>query len=116
MPVAFSLPPWVTFERFIMAKSNQQIIDEITAHIQKRGGAYGTWYVSTGQGARGCPFGDHQVKKRGDRWIRRRAQSSAAAHEVADYLVHTLATDGQTGGDEAADLVYAYRKAPHTRP
>ena len=37
-----------------MAKSKQQIIDEITAHIQKRGGAFPDWYVGTGSTARNC--------------------------------------------------------------
>jgi hypothetical protein len=99
-----------------MARSKQQIIDDIKAHIQKRGGSFGAWYVSTTKDARTRLFGEHHVKQKGDRWIRRKAGSSETAREVAEHLVRTLATDGKADGDASADMVYAYRKAPHTRP
>ena len=100
-----------------MAKNKQQIIDEITAHIEKRGGAYPDWYVGIGTEARDLLFSDHKVQKKGDRWIHRRATSAKEACEVKDYFVSTLAADGPRGkADADADAVYAYKKTSHTEP
>ncbi len=100
-----------------MAKSKQQIIDEITAHIQKRGGAFPDWYVGTGSTARNRLFRGHKVRQKGDRWIHRRADSPQAAREVENYFVSTLSTDGPAApGGDAAVAVYAYKKSPHTKP
>ena len=100
-----------------MTKSKQQIIDDITAHIQKRGGAYGDWYVGISSHARDRLFSAHKVHEKGDRWIHRRAPSQEAAREIENYFLSNLAADGHTAeGENSASTVYAYRKAPHTMP
>lgn len=100
-----------------MVKNNQQIIEDIRMHMQKRGGEYGEWYVGVGTSARDSLFNEHHVKQKGDRWILRRADSARAAREVLDYFANILATDGPAApGDVAADAVYAYRKTAHTKP
>lgn len=99
-----------------MAKSKQQIIEEITTHIRKRGGKPGTWYVGTSDDPRALLFDRHKVKEKGDRWIRRRAQSAIVAREVQQHFVSVLATDGKAALEDSARMVYAYKKAPHTRP
>lgn len=99
-------------------KSKEQIIEDIRAHMQKRGGAYGDWFVGIGVRGREQLFQDHGVREKGDRWILRRADSPRVAHDVLDYFVNILATDtaeeDPAGG--AARVVYAYRKSEHTRP
>ncbi len=97
-------------------KSKQQIIEDIATHIRKRGGHADTWFVGTSPDARAALFGQHKVKEKGDRWIGRRADSAVAAREVQRHFIDTLATDGKAVFDEAADMVYAYKKAPHTWP
>ena len=97
-------------------KSKQQIIEDITTHIQKRGGHPDTWYVGTSADVRSALFGQHKVKEKGDRWIGRRADSAVAAREVQRHFIDALATDGKAETDESADIVYAYKKAPHTWP
>lgn len=100
-----------------MPKSNQQIIQDIQGHIRKRGGDYGDWFVGVGSSARHSLFEDHRVREKGDCWILRRAGSAKAAREILSYFSTVLATDCQAGnGGEAADAVYAYRKAAHTKP
>lgn len=100
-----------------MAKSKEQIIGDITKHIQTRGGSYRDWYVGIGSDARDRLFTTHEVRQKTDRWILRRADSPEAAREVAAYFTGTLAADGQADAtDGAADAVYAYRKSAHTRP
>jgi len=110
-----------------MTKSKEQIIEDIRAHIQKRGGGYDEWFIGTGDAARECLFKNHGVKEKGDRWILRRADSTRTAHDVVDYFVNILSMDYSQAADAAvagtatataapADAVYAYRKAGHTRP
>lgn len=100
-----------------MAKSKQEIIDEIKTHIRERGGGYSAWYVGISKDAKDRLFNGHSVKEKGDMWIYRTASSSQVARDVEDNFVNTLNTDGETGGgDNTSDMVYAYKKAAHTNP
>jgi len=100
-----------------MARTKEQIIGDITRHIQTRGGSYRDWYVGVGTDARDRLFTTHEVRPKVDRWILRRAESPEAAREVATYFTGTLAVDGKLDPDDgAADAVYAYRKSAHTKP
>lgn len=100
-----------------MAKSKQEIISDIEGFMQKRDGGYSAWYVGISKDARDRLFEGHNVSEKGDWWIYRQASSSQVAREIEDYFVNTLGTDGAVGGgDEAADMVYAYKKAAHTDP
>jgi hypothetical protein len=100
-----------------LVKSKEQIIEDIRTHMRRRGGEYGDWFVGIGAKPRDCLFQEHHVKRDGDHWIFRRADSSRTAHDVLDYFVSILATDyGDGTGDGSASGVYAYRKSDHTRP
>ncbi len=100
-----------------MAKTKQEIISLIDAHIQKGGGGYGAWYVGIASDARDRLFSDHRVKEHSDGWIHEPCSSSTVAREIEDYFVNKQGTDGGTGGGDAStDVVYAYKKAPHTDP
>ena len=100
-----------------MAKSKQEIIDDIKSHMQERGGKYSDWYVGISKDARDRLFNGHGVKEKKDVWIYSKASSSQTAREIEDYFVNTLGTDGGAGGgDETSDMVYAYKKARHTNP
>jgi len=100
-----------------MAKSKQEIIDAIDAYISKGGGGYSVWYVGISSDAKDRLFTEHRVRVKGDLWICDQASSSQEAREIEDYFVNTLGTEGATGGgDYTTDMVYAYKKAPHTDP
>ena len=100
-----------------MAKTKEELIAAINAYMQKGGGVYKAWYVGISKDAKDRLFNGHSVKENGDWWIYDRAISSTVAREVEDYYVNRMGTDGGTGGgDYTADMVYAYKKAPHTRP
>ena len=100
-----------------MPNTNQEIIDAFKEHIGNGGGGYGAWYVGVSKDARDRLFNGHQVKESGDWWIYRQAVSAQAARNIEDYFVTTLrASGGPGGGDQTADMVYAYKKAPHTNP
>lgn len=100
-----------------MPKSKQEIINDIKGHITKGGGGSKAWYVGISRDARDRLFNEHKVREKGDWWIFRTASSSQVAREIEDYFVNILGTDGATGGgDEAADMIYAYKKALHTDP
>lgn len=100
-----------------MVKNKQEIIADINEHIRKGGGGYSAWYVGISQDARDRLFNAHNVKEKGDWWIHRQCSSAGVAREIEAYYINTLGTDGGTGGgDETADMVYAYKKAVHTNP
>lgn len=100
-----------------MAKSKEEIINDIKAHIKKRGSPYSSWYVGISKDARDRLFSGHKVKEKDDYWIYRQAGSTQTAREIEDYFVNTLGTDGGPGGgDEDADMVYAYKKENYTDP
>lgn len=100
-----------------MAQNKQKIISDIQEHIQKGGGGYRAWYVGISKDARNRLFNEHKVKEKGDWWLYRTASSSQIAREIEDYFVNTLNTDGgASGGDETADMVYAYKQVAHTDP
>lgn len=100
-----------------MAKNKQEIIDEFKAHIDREGGPYDTWYVGISSDARERLLRGHKVREKGNWWIYEEANSNQAAREVEDYFVNTLGTDGGPGGgDETANMVYAYKKRSYTDP
>ena len=98
-----------------MAESKKEIIDAIESYIQKGGGGYDAWYVGISNDARYRLFNGHGVREEGDYWIYKQAGSSEIARDIESYFVYTRGTDGGTGGgDETADMVYAYKKSAHT--
>jgi len=100
-----------------MAQSKQSIINDIREHIEKGGGGYNAWYVGISRNARDRLFSGHKVKEKDDWWIYRQANSWNVAKEIKRHFVNNLGADGTaSGGGEASDKVYAYRKAPHTAP
>ena len=100
-----------------MAKSKQEIIDEIKAHIQKEGSGYRNWYVGISEDARDRLFNGHRVPKADAWWILREASSASVAREVEEYFVSTLGTDGAPGGgSDKSNQVYAYKKTSVTNP
>jgi hypothetical protein len=99
-----------------MAKTAQQIYDEIKAFIDKRGEPYSNWYAGIATNARKRLFEEHNVSEKDDPWIWHRCSSDQAARNVEGALLK-LGCDGDTGGgDESTTSVYAYLKSSHTNP
>lgn len=100
-----------------MSASKQDIIAAFEEHIKKGGGGYSAWYVGVSKDARDRLFNGHGVRENDDWWIYKQATSSQIARDIEYYFVYIRGTDGSTGGgDETADMVYAYKKAAHTNP
>ncbi len=98
-------------------QSNQQIVNDIEAYIQRNGGPYRAWYVGIAKDARSRLFSDHGVREHGGTWIYAQAASSADARAIEQYFIEQRGTDGGPGGGDATtDMVYAYKKGPGTRP
>jgi len=99
-----------------MAATKQQVIADIRAYIEQRGGAYRGWYVGIASDPRARLFRDHGVDEKDDMWIYRECESSVLAREVEELFVKVLGTDGGLGGGDASTrCVYAYLKTTHTR-
>ncbi len=100
-----------------MPKTKSEIISEIKSHIDGSEAPYHRWYVGISKDARDRLFNGHGVNEKGDYWIYRQAISSQSARDVEVYFVAVLKTDGGPGGgDDTADMVYAYLKCAHTMP
>ncbi len=100
-----------------MLKGKQEIIDDIKGHIDRSRAPYSSWYVGISKDARDRLFSDHKVNEKDAWWIYRQTSSTQIAREIEDYFVNTLDTDGGPGGgDEDADMVYAYWKENYTDP
>ncbi len=100
-----------------MPQDKQKIIDDIKKYKLKSKGDYSLWYVGVSNDARKSLFKEHKVKEKGDRWIYKTAITTDIAREVEKHFLIVLGTDGIIGsGEEAARMVFAYRKAMHTDP
>lgn len=100
-----------------MPKSKEEIMREIKEYIERCGGGYSEWYVGISKDARKRLFVDHNVNEKEDYSISIPVGSTQVARIVEHYFVSFLGTDGGPGGgDEDADMVYAYKKQPHTDP
>ena len=94
----------------------QAVVDQIAAHIQKQGGNLSDWYAGITADVDQRVFGDHAVPKK-DHWrIHRQANSSNAARAAEKALLDWGCDGGDGGGDDRSVFVYAYLKAPFTRP
>lgn len=100
-----------------MAKTEQEIKQEIKDYMKKWGGSISSWYVGISEEPKNRLFNGHSVKEKGDAWIYITASSSEAARRIEKYFTDVLGTDGDIGGgDEDANAVYAYKKDSHTSP
>lgn len=101
-----------------MATSTQDIISILVAFMHEHGGPDESWYVGLACDPRVALFEIHGVREETDHWLFKGAFTVYAARRVHDQIRSHLGTDGSPigSGDHDATHVYAYQKAPHTRP
>ncbi|BAS29188.1 hypothetical protein [Limnochorda pilosa] len=97
-----------------MAKTKQEIIDDITAHF--KGQAYRNCYVGITAGVDTRLFGDHNVSRDNGHWIHRTASSHTVARDVEKHFLDAGMDGGGGGGSDDSRIVYAYKKTSSTRP
>lgn len=99
-----------------MGKSKQEIIEDIKNLIKKGGGPFIMWYVGISKDV-SARLAQHGITEKDAWYICRKAESSTIAREIEEYFVEFFGTNGFSGGgDKTADIVYAYKKEPHTNP
>lgn len=101
-----------------MATSEEAIKKKIKEHIDKEGSGYPAWYAGISNDAERRLFDEHGVpREKGKAWyIWDTASSNAVARRVEQYLIG-LGCDGAAGGgEEDANMVYAYKKTASTDP
>ena len=97
-----------------MAKSKQEIINDITNHF--RGISYKNCYIGITSNIESRLFGDHNVSRENGHWIYRTASSASVAREIEQYFLDKGMDGGSGGGDENSRIVYAYKKTSTTNP
>ena len=98
-----------------MAKSKEEIIEDIEGHMAKRGGDIDDWYVGIAADPSERLFDEHLVDKKKGAWIYRTASSDSVARTIEKYFLDMGARGGTGGGDEESTAVYAYKITSSTR-
>ncbi len=99
-----------------MAKTAQQIYNEIIAYVNSGGGGYSTWYAGITSNIDSRLFGDHGVSQQNGLWIWRQASSATSARNVEDALLKAGFDGGPGGGDDDCTNIYCYKKTSITVP
>jgi len=97
-----------------MAKSKQEIIDDVTNHF--KGKVYKDCYVGITSDVDSRLFGDHNVSKEKGHWIYRPTSSDNEAREIEQHFLDKGMDGGSGGGGEDSKIVYAYKKTTTTNP
>jgi len=98
-----------------MAKSFNEIISDIDAHLLKSGKKYySEFYIGVSKNARKRLFEEHHVDEEHSWWIYRTAASSDIARRVEKYYIDLGMRGGIGGGDNTATMVYCYVVSPTT--
>ncbi len=91
-----------------MAKTSQDIVDEIVDYIKQSNVAFSSWYVGVASKPKARLFDDHNVKEK-DYWICVDVGSADNARTIEKFLLEKYKTQGGGGGgDETTKHVYAY--------
>jgi hypothetical protein len=98
-----------------MAKTKQEIIDDIMNYILENDPNDDDWYVGITKDIEERLFSFHNVKKDGGAWIYRKASSSKIAREIESHFLELGADGGTGGGDDDSDIVYAYKIMNYTK-
>lgn len=69
------------------------------------------WYAGIATNPENRLFNDHRVDKQNGRWIHGQADSVDDARAIESHL-HSLGFDGDIGGGDNPQHVYAYKKTP----
>ncbi len=97
----------------IMRINENDIMDEVEAHIRKFVGDFGEWFVGTAKDYHGPFFLRHQNQDLGDQMIYREAYTPYAADEVAERLVQGCGLHpDRESARERGRVVFVYRKMP----
>jgi hypothetical protein len=96
-----------------MRINENDIMDEIEAHIRKFGGDFGEWCVGTAKDCHGPFFLRHQEHDVGDQMIYREAYTPYAADEVIERLIQGCGLHpDRESVRERGRIVFVYRKTP----
>src|SRR5436305_1453251 len=97
-----------------MSKTKSQILDDFQAFMVRHGADYKDWYVGTAADPKSQLFKVHNFKN-GDKGLYRQAGSEIQAAEIAEFFTG-MGTKGHSGVARGSQFVYAYKRAPHTKP
>jgi len=97
-----------------MTQSQNRIIGKFLNFIQSQGGPLSNWYVGVSEDARRRLFIEHGVEPT-DPHIIEIADNVKEAREVETFFINK-GMDGAPGGGDDTNMVYAYKKMPHTKP
>lgn len=98
----------------VEAAAANQLISDITAYMQKAGGAPAGWYVGIANSTDRL-FNGHGINRQSDLWIYRTASTAALAREIEVAFHEWGCKGGPGGGSYDTRIVYAYKITGLTR-
>jgi hypothetical protein len=100
-----------------MPVSNEHIIEQMEAFVSRHGEDWESWFFGVTTDPCDCLVSGHNINIGHDLWMCSEALSAEKALEVKGYFVAGVGVDSDDSLDDAEGrFVYAYKKAPHTRP
>ena len=95
-------------KRATMRINENDIIEEIDAHIRRCGGEFGQWSVGTAKDSEGASLRCHREQHPEERLIYREAYTPYAAAEAMERLVEGYGLRADPGS-ASGSVVYVYR-------
>ena len=98
-------------------QSEQEITNDIIAHVNRQGGPFALWYVGITSDTTSRLHVDHKVPEENHWFITRNAGTVQSARNIEALLIENYEMDGGPGGgDDDSIHVYAYLKTSVTDP
>ena len=93
----------------IMAKTFEQIVNDIDSHLEKsKKQYYSDFYIGITNDVNRRLFGEHNVPKDNSWWIYRQAVDKDTAQKVEEYYLNKGMQGDTGGGTEETLFVYCY--------
>lgn len=92
-----------------MAKTKQEIINNIRTYISNSNTTYPNWHIGIAQDPEKCLFNDHNIQKENSWWIYSYTGTGNIAREIEKYFLDLGCKGGDTGGDKNSKHIYAYK-------
>lgn len=94
----------------------ERIVNGFAKYVRDCHGIYSDWYVGITNDVERRMFGEHGVDRAVDAWIYDTAHNSVVARQVEQYFINSGMKGGSGGGDNTANVVYAYQMNNRTKP
>ncbi len=91
-----------------MARTAQEIYDDIVKHMNKFNVPYSSWYAGIATDPKDRLFVEHNVDERNGEWAFESCKNSSDARAIEKALLELGCQGGSGGGDNSTKSCYIY--------